>query len=143
MYMLVFISGHSVMRRVIEEYSRVVIHYLFGKPVHYNGKITCIAGSLTQFLIWIVLTVIVINVLKTTVLSGTHVTAMAQQTAVTSVMTPEQQAAVENTPMVNSDLEEFSQIFSSAMSMPWGLIIFSFVFYFITAICCMLQYLLQ
>jgi len=136
MYMLVFIFGSQVMRGVIEEKTSRVVEVIISsvKPVQLMlGKITGIAlVGLTQFLIWIVLTLVVINVLKTTVLSGTDITTMAQGTAVTSVMTPEQQAAMETNPMANPELEEFTQIFSSAMSLPWGLIIFSFVFYFIT-----------
>ncbi len=136
MYMLVFIFGSQVMRGVIEEKTSRVVEVIISsiKPVQLMmGKIIGIAlVGLTQFLIWVFLTIVVINVLKTTVLSGTDLSGMAQNTAVTSVMSQEQQAAMVNNQAVNPELEEITQIFSSAMNQPWGLIIFSFVFYFIT-----------
>jgi len=136
MYMLVFIFGSQVMRGVIEEKTSRVVEVIISsiKPVQLMmGKIIGIAlVGLTQFLIWVFLTIVVANVLKTTVLSGTDLSGMAQNTAVTSVMSQEQQAAMVNNQAVNPELEEFTQIFSSAMNQPWGLIIFSFVFYFIT-----------
>ncbi len=136
MYMLVFLFGSQVMRGVIEEKTSRVVEVIISsvKPVQLMmGKIIGIAlVGLTQFLIWIFLAVLVINVLKTTVLSGTDFSGMAQETVAANIMTQEQQAALENNPVANPELEEFTQIFSSAMNQPWGLIIFSFVFYFIT-----------
>ncbi len=136
MYMLVFIFGSQVMRGVIEEKTSRVVEVIISsvKPIQLMmGKIIGIAlVGLTQFFLWIFLAILVINVLKTTVLKDTAFSDMAQKNMVTNVMTEEQQAALENNPAANPELAEFTQIFSSAMNQPWGLIIFSFVFYFIT-----------
>lgn len=136
MYMLVFIFGSQVMRGVIEEKTSRVVEVIISsvKPIQLMmGKIIGIAlVGLTQFFLWIFLAILVINVLKTTVLKDTDFSDMAQKNMVTNVMTEEQQAALENNPAANPELAEFTQIFSSAMNQPWGLIIFSFVFYFIT-----------
>ena len=44
----------------------------------------------------------------------------------------QQEAAAVQSAQVNPDFAEFSKLFDSAMNQPWGLIIFSFIFYFIT-----------
>lgn len=136
MYMLVFIFGSQVMRGVIEEKTSRVVEVIISsvKPIQLMmGKIIGIAlVGLTQFFLWIFLAILVINVLKTTVLRETDFSDMAQKNMVTNVMTGDQQVAIENNPAANPELAEFTQIFSSAMNQPWGLIIFSFVFYFIT-----------
>ena len=71
MYMLVFIFGAQVMRGVIEEKTSRVVEVIISsvKPIQLMmGKIIGIAlVGLTQFLIWIILTVAAVSVLKTTV----------------------------------------------------------------------------
>ena len=72
MYMLVFIFGAQVMRGVIEEKTSRVVEVIISsvKPIQLMmGKIIGIAlVGLTQFLIWIFLTMAAVTVLKTTVL---------------------------------------------------------------------------
>jgi ABC-type Na+ efflux pump permease subunit len=75
MYMLVFIFGAQVMRGVIEEKTSRVVEVIISsvKPIQLMmGKIIGIAlVGLTQFLIWIFLTVAIVTVLKTTILHKT------------------------------------------------------------------------
>jgi ABC-2 type transport system permease protein len=139
MYMLVFIFGAQVMRGVIEEKTSRIVEVIISsvKPIQLMmGKIIGIAlVGLTQFLIWIILTVVSVTVLKSTFLPKTNMTEISQsvpgnlmsadnksiqtiQSAQTTGLTPQQ--------------AEFSKIFDSAMNQNWGLIIFSFIFYFIT-----------
>jgi ABC-2 type transport system permease protein len=132
MYMLVFIFGAQVMRGVIEEKTSRVVEVIISsvKPVQLMmGKIIGIAlVGLTQFMIWIFLTMAAVTVLKTTVLDGdkTDITQISQ-----SYMAADQQTT-EKIASETSELAEFSKIFDNAMNQPWGLIIICFVFYFVT-----------
>ena len=136
MYMLVFIFGAQVMRGVIEEKTSRVVEVIISsvKPVQLMlGKIVGIAlVGLTQFLIWIFLTVAIITVLKTTLLSKTDMTEITQNVP-QNVMSGSQTVAVSTQQAdVSPKLAEFSRLFDSAMNQPWVLIIICFIFYFIT-----------
>src|SRR5664280_1873849 len=82
MYMLVFIFGAQVMRGVIEEKTSRVVEVIISsvKPIQLMmGKIIGIAlVGLTQFLIWIFLTVGIVGVLKTTILHKTNTTEISK-----------------------------------------------------------------
>jgi ABC-2 type transport system permease protein len=136
MYMLVFIFGSQVMRGVIEEKTSRVVEVIISsvKPVQLMmGKIVGIAlVGLTQFLIWIFLTLAIVTVLKTTLLADKNLTEVTQ-TIPQNVMAGDQQTAnVAQTTSVSPQLAEFSKMFDSAMNQPWLLIIVAFIFYFIT-----------
>jgi len=140
MYMLVFIFGAQVMRGVIEEKTSRVVEVIISsvKPVQLMmGKIIGIAlVGLTQFLIWIILTVGIAGVLKTTMLSDINLTEISQSVPQNMMAGGNNQAtaseAMTKTSAVSPELLEFSKMFDSAMNQPWLLIIISFVFYFIT-----------
>ncbi len=78
MYMLVFMFGAQVMRGVIEEKTSRVVEVIVSsvKPVQLMmGKIIGIAlVGLTQFLIWIFLTIALVTVVKTTILKDKDIT---------------------------------------------------------------------
>jgi ABC-2 type transport system permease protein len=116
MYMLVFIFGSQVMRGVIEEKTSRVVEVIISsvKPIQLMmGKIIGIAlVGLTQFLIWIFLTMAAVTVLKTTILQKSDPTEITQS--------------------VSPQLAEVSKMLDNAMNQPWGLIIICFIFYFIT-----------
>jgi ABC-2 type transport system permease protein len=136
MYMLVFMFGSQVMRGVIEEKTSRVVEVIVSsvKPVQLMmGKIVGIAlVGLTQFMIWVFLTIAIVGVLKSTVLKKTDMTEVSQNMS-KSLMTDGQQTAVATkSAEINPDLAEFSKLFDSAMNQPWGLIIISFIFYFVT-----------
>jgi ABC-2 type transport system permease protein len=136
MYMLVFMFGSQVMRGVIEEKTSRVVEVIVSsvKPVQLMmGKIVGIAlVGLTQFMIWVFLTFAIVGVLKSTILKKTDMTEVTQNMS-RNMMTQGQQTSVATQPAeVNPDLAEFSKLFDSAMNQPWGLIIVSFIFYFIT-----------
>ncbi len=136
MYMLVFTFGSQVMRGVIEEKTSRVVEVIVSsvKPVQLMmGKIIGIAlVGLTQFMIWIFLTIAVAGILKSSLLKETGLTEISQNTT-KSIM--EQVDGAETTQQVsniNPEISEFSKLFNSTLNQPWELIIFSFVFYFIT-----------
>ncbi len=136
MYMLVFMFGSQVMRGVIEEKTSRVVEVIVSsvKPVQLMmGKIIGIAlVGLTQFLIWIFLTIAVAGVIRSTVLKKSDMTE-ATQDVTKNLMTGDQNVeSVMQTTEMTSGMAEFSKMFESAMNQPWGLIIICFVFYFIT-----------
>jgi ABC-2 type transport system permease protein len=97
------------------------------------GKIVGIAlVGLTQFLIWVFLTIAIAGVIRTTVLSKNNISEMSQNVT-KSLMTEEQQSSMgEQSAEITPQMAEFSKLFNSAMNQPWGLIIVCFIFYFIT-----------
>ena len=136
MYMLVFMFGAMVMRGVIEEKTSRVVEVIVSsvKPVQLMmGKIVGIAlVGLTQFLIWVVLTIGIVAVVKGTVLKGKDITEMAQ-TMPQNIMQETAQAGTAAQPQeMSADLQEFAKLFDNAMNQDWVLIILSFIFYFIT-----------
>jgi len=137
MYMLVFIFGSQVMRGVIEEKTSRVVEVIISsvKPVQLMmGKIIGIAlVGLTQFLIWVILTIGIVSVVKTTVMQKSNI-AEVTQTATQSLMNADQlpDNIAAKTGEISPELAEFTKLFNSAMNQQWGLIIFSFIFYFIT-----------
>lgn len=136
MYMLVFIFGAQVMRGVIEEKTSRVVEVIISsvKPVQLMmGKIIGIAlVGLTQFMIWVFLTIAIANVIKLTILQKEDVKMITQNVS-TSIMTKEQQEAVSiRSSEITPQMAEFSRLLKSAMNQPWGLIISSFIFYFLT-----------
>ncbi len=136
MYMLVFIFGSQVMRGVIEEKTSRVVEVIVSsvKPVELMmGKIVGIAlVGLTQFLIWVFLTMGIFTVLKSTVLKTENLTEVSQNMTKSILSEEQQQMAQEQSASVNPDMAEFQQLFTSALNQPWGLIILSFIFYFVT-----------
>jgi ABC-2 type transport system permease protein len=124
------------MRGVIEEKTSRVVEVIVSsvKPVQLMmGKIIGIAlVGLTQFMIWVFLTIAITGVIKSTILQKSDLTEVTKDVT-KSIMADEQNVpATMQTTEMSSGMAEFSKIFDSAMNQPWGLIIFSFVFYFIT-----------
>jgi ABC-2 type transport system permease protein len=136
MYMLVFIFGAQVMRGVIEEKTSRVVEVIISsvKPVQLMmGKIIGIAlVGLTQFMIWIFLTMAAVTVLKATVLNKTNQTEIAQSVSQNLMSGNQQAPANAKTAAVSPEVSEFAKMFDNAMNQPWGLIIVCFIFYFIT-----------
>ncbi|MGA1976281.1 MAG: ABC transporter permease [Bacteroidales bacterium] len=141
MYMLVFMFGVQVMRGVIEEKTSRVVEVIISsvKPIQLMlGKIvgTALVG-LTQFIIWVFLTIAIAGVVKTTILKKSSITETTQ-TISQNIMADNrlQQAAApqdkSNAVQTNPQLSEFSKIFENAMNQNWLLIITSFIFFFMT-----------
>jgi len=138
MYMLVFMFGAQVMRGVIEEKVSRVVEVVVSsvKPIQLMmGKIIGVAlVGLTQFMIWVILTMGAVAILKTTVLKKTDMTEITQNMT-QSIMTENQTPAPASATQANAmspEMQEFSRLFDNAMNQNWPLIILSFIFYFIT-----------
>jgi ABC-2 type transport system permease protein len=136
MYMLVFIFGAQVMRGVIEEKTSRVVEVIISsvKPVQLMmGKIIGIAlVGLTQFFIWIFLTIAIATVVKTSILPKNNISEIAQSVPQSMMSVDTQSAVATQNVKMSPELDKFSKLFDNAMNQPWGLIIFCFVFYFIT-----------
>ncbi len=135
MYMLVFMFGSMVMRGVIEEKTSRIVEVIVSsvKPVQLMlGKIIGVAlVGLTQFGLWIMLTLAIVMVVKTNLLpEGTM--EQIQQLPQNFAEADQAMAGMENSPISGEQISEFQSLFASALNQPWGLIIFSFIFYFIT-----------
>jgi ABC-2 type transport system permease protein len=136
MYMLVFIFGAQVMRGVIEEKTSRVVEVIISsvKPIQLMmGKIIGIAlVGLTQFMIWIILTVGIVTIVKTSILPKTDITQISQSMPQNLMAGNQAAPGASQTAVMSPQVAEFSQLFDSAMHQPWLLIIFCFVFYFVT-----------
>jgi len=135
MYMLVFMFGSMVMRGVIEEKTNRIVEVIVSsvKPVQLMlGKIIGVAlVGLTQFALWIVLTLALVTVLKTSFLpEGTM--EQIQQLPQSLAEADQSIAGAAGTTVTTAQLTEFQELFAGALNQPWGLIIFSFIFYFLT-----------
>ncbi len=135
MYMLVFMFGSMVMRGVIEEKTNRIVEVIVSsvKPVQLMlGKIIGVAlVGLTQFGLWIFLTLAIVMVVKTTMLPDTTMEQIQQLPQSIAGSNP----VLEGTDAASISAEqisEFQSLFANAMNQPWGLIIFCFIFYFIT-----------
>jgi ABC-2 type transport system permease protein len=134
MYMLIFIFGSQVMRGVIEEKTSRVVEVIISSVRPYQlmmGKIIGIAlVGLTQFLIWIFLTVATVTVLKNNFLPEKNMAEISKN--IPGSVMESQQSSITASSSISPEMLKYNEIFESAMNQPWGLIIFSFVFYFIT-----------
>ncbi len=140
MYMLVFIFGSQVMRGVIEEKTNRVVEVLVSsvKPVELMmGKIIGIAlVGLTQFLIWIALTIGVATVLTKVIASKSETVIETVQSMPQSIVSGElneqmSQASAQQASL-NPQLAELMGILKTLKNQSWGLILFSFIFYFLS-----------
>lgn len=99
------------------------------------GKILGIAlVGLTQFMIWIILTMAIVGIVNTTILKDTKISNVSQN--ITQSIMSENQAAqtAQAAPQVKEitpELAEFSKLFDNAMNQDWFLILTSFIIYFI------------
>jgi len=128
-YMFVFVYGAQVMRGVIEEKTSRIVEVMISsvKPFQLMmGKIVGIAMvALTQFVLWIVLTMAIFTTVQTLVMPKDF--ASRQQEITKNLgqnATMEQVKSIENEDSVEV-------IFAYIQNLHWGLIIFCFVFYFI------------
>jgi ABC-2 type transport system permease protein len=124
------------MRGVIEEKTSRVVEVIVSsvKPAQLMmGKIIGIAlVGLTQFLIWVILTIGMVTVVKGVVFKDKNLTEMAQ-TMPQNVMAQSQasESPVQAQEM-SEGLQEFNRLFQNAMNQDWLLIITLFIFYFLT-----------
>ena len=134
-YILTFMFGAQVMRGVIEEKTNRIVEVLISsvKPFQLMmGKILGIAlVGLTQFFLWIVLTLIIVSYAQSTFLPDDLPIPNNQITQ--SIMSADQnpgEEAVQNAVSV-PELNEFQAVLESAKAINWPLILGSFLIYFL------------
>jgi len=133
-YFFIFMYGAQVMRGVIEEKTNRIIEVIISsvKPFELMmGKIIGVAlVGLTQFLLWIILTSIIVSTV-TAVLTVPQSEIIKQQ-APTSIMGGTSNIATTNfaddTNKVDTIVKQLNKFIASVN---WGLILGSFLFYFI------------
>ena len=134
MYMLVFMFGAMVMRGVIEEKTSRVVEVIISsvKPVQLMmGKIIGIAlVGLTQFAVWILLTVAIVSVVKSNVISKDTMEQVQQLPQ--SLAQADQNIPGATSSITENQVSEFEALFANALNQRWGLIIPVFFFYFVT-----------
>lgn len=135
MYMLVFMFGSMVMRGVIEEKTNRIVEVIISsvKPVQLMmGKIIGVGlVGLTQFALWIILTLAIVTVIQSNFLPEGAMQQI-QQLPQSFAETDQQITGSSNPPVTQEQLTDFQKLFAGALNQPWGLIIFCFIFYFIT-----------
>ncbi len=127
-YMFVFMYGSQVMRGVIEEKSNRIVEVIVSsvKPFQLMmGKIIGVAlVGLTQFIIWVVLTLGLVTVSQTLLLKDYKPTPEAQQIEIGS------QLGQDINPQ-DEDMLKFEQMFKAVFAIDYVTIITLFLFYFI------------
>jgi ABC-2 type transport system permease protein len=99
------------------------------------GKIIGIAlVGLTQFMIWVLLTLAIATFIKSSIAQKGSIQEMTQKIPqnLMSSNTPQATTGGETKNISSSFSPEFTKIFSTALNQPWGLIIICFIFYFVT-----------
>jgi len=131
-YMLTFIFGAQVMRGVIEEKTSRVVEVIISSVRPFQlmmGKILGIGlVGLTQFVLWIIITAIIITAAQSFLLPDDidQTTQAITENIMSSAPVEQTQVPVIQTQEVN----EIQQIFNSLHNINWGLILTSFLFYF-------------
>jgi ABC-2 type transport system permease protein len=135
MYMLVFMFGSQVMRGVIEEKTSRVVEVIISsvKPMQLMlGKIIGVAFvGLTQFTVWILLSVAIVG-LAAPQLMPENKTEQIGQLPQSLGQADQTVAGIDAGTITQSQMTELQSLFTNALNQPWGLIIFSFLFYFVT-----------
>lgn len=128
-YLFIFLYGVQVMRGVMEEKSSRIIEIMISsvKPFELMmGKIIGIAlVGLTQFLLWVVLTMLITSIVSTAMTSHTE-----QAIEKTNLLQNEPATAINVMQNSNPSLGQ-TEIFKALGSLKIGKILFAFVFYFL------------
>ena len=133
-YLFIFLFGTQVMRGVIEEKTNRIVEVIVSsvKPFELMlGKIFGIAGvGLTQFIIWIVLTLGIVGVsqqsLAPQLSKNPTDKALAQDIMKVQKSAPQVQA-----PVMDDKAAKMEDIFKAIRTINFGVIIGMFIFYFL------------
>ena len=136
-YMFIFLFGAQVMRGVIEEKTSRIIEVIISsvKPFQLMmGKIIGVAMvGLTQFLLWIAFTFIIITAVQTAFpqqFKKTH-TEQAQITGKSVALPNETAPAAPNSITADTGNDDLNEIFEAFSSINLQVMILAFLFYFL------------
>lgn len=132
-YFFIFLFGAQVMRGVIEEKTSRIVEVIVSsvKPFQLMmGKIVGVAlVGLTQFMLWVILTLAIVTVFQTVMPDK------SDKTDTTEVFNPgsriPSEANVAPSPEENTNTDGMSRIAEALGSINYGIMIFSFIFYFL------------
>ena len=131
-YMFIFIFGAQVMRGVIEEKVSRIIEVMISsvKPIQLMmGKIIGIAMvGLTQFLIWVVMTFFLVTIASTLFFPELNMSPTERVVTQDIMSSSPIQSQTEE---MSDEMSEVMGIFSSLKSIDFGVMILSFMFYFL------------
>lgn len=124
-YMFIFLYGVQVMRGVIEEKTNRIVEIIISsvKPFQLMmGKIIGIAlVGLTQFLLWVLLTLVITTIVQTAILGETY-----DPSAIAEVqMSEELQTAAQG------ETGDLNEVMEMVNSVNWPLLLGMFLFYFL------------
>ena len=132
-YFFIFLFGAQVMRGVIEEKVSRIIEVIISsvKPFQLMmGKIVGIAlVGLTQFLLWIVLTTAIVTVVKTAFFPDIPI--KTEQITPETVLSEGGSTLQPSQPVQDQELNKMKEVFSSISSINFGIMLGSFLFYFL------------
>lgn len=132
-YFFIFMFGAQVMRGVIEEKTSRIVEIIVSSAKPFQlmmGKITGIAMvGLTQFLLWIVLTFLIVTGVKTAFFPDLG-TQNSQEVVVQNIM-ENQEVPQEVANMQPQNMDKFSNILNSIKSVDFGVMLGSFIFFFL------------
>lgn len=131
-YFFIFMFGAQVMRGVIEEKTNRIVEIIISSAKPFQlmmGKIVGIAlVGLTQFILWIALTFIIITGVKTVFFPELG-TQNAQEVVVQNLL--DEQAIAQAETLQPQNLDKFSTILNAAKSIDYGVMFGSFIFFFL------------
>lgn len=130
-YMFIFLYGAQIMRGVIEEKISRIVEVIVSSVKPFQLMLGKILGvslvGLTQFLAWIILTLIIFVSVQNLVLPDMQAIDLPIQTEnITDVDLLSSETSENNT-----KITEFQKIFSSLQNVNFGLILGSFLFFFL------------
>ncbi len=136
-YFFIFMFGSQVMRGVIEEKTSRIVEIIVSSAKPFQlmmGKIIGLAlVGLTQFLLWIVLTFIIIGGAKAIFFPDLDMQNQQQQEVMVQEMFGEEAADAAKSAqpaMENAEFSEAANIFNSLQNVNFTLILGAFLFYF-------------
>ncbi|MCK5823404.1 MAG: ABC transporter permease, partial [Bacteroidales bacterium] len=134
-YLFIFMFGAQVMRGVIEEKTSRIIEVIISsvKPFQLMmGKIIGIAFvGLTQFLLWVVLTIMIVSGVKSAFFPGKDASQIKAQTELISSSSSMQNIQAMDVADAEESLSKIENIFGSIENINFGVILGSFLFYFL------------
>ncbi len=136
-YFFIFLFGSQVMRGVIEEKSSRVIEIIISSVKPFQLMMGKIAGigmvGLTQFLIWVILTFIIVAFAREVVFTELQTPSSDQVVAEDIITTGRGTSSLlpETQPAGGEQYSEVKQVFASLATINFGVMIGSFIFFFL------------
>jgi len=144
-YFFIFLFGAQIMRSVIEEKTSRIVELIISsvKPFQLMmGKIIGVGMvGLTQFLLWVILTIGIVTGLQQYLFPEMGSTPDSKEVVAQNIMeqnqdvvqntSPDAASALQDTTGGQGDKEMMRKIFSSFQSVNFGIILGAFLFYFL------------